>query len=77
MSEESSIEELQKEVWLTSDEAMRYFKISKNTMKKYLREGKLIGQKCGGWRIHRQLSDAMLTGVTNYISVAKNIGFMK
>ncbi|EKD25783.1 MAG: hypothetical protein ACD_79C01515G0006 [uncultured bacterium] len=57
-----SIEELSKEIWLTPEEAMLFYKIhSRNTFKKYIRNGILFfSDKMK--RVNREITDNMMTG---------------
>ena len=45
---------IDKDVVLTTKEAIKYLKISKPTFLKYIRLGKIKGVKAGsGWRVHQ------------------------
>ena len=45
---------MEKDVVLTTDEAIEYLKISKPTFLKYVRLGRIRATKAGnGWRVHQ------------------------
>ena len=54
---------MEKDMVLTTDEAMRYLKISKPTFLKYIRLGRFRATKAGkGWRILLSELNRFLTG---------------
>jgi len=45
---------LEKDIVLTTDEAIQYLKISRPTFLKYIRNGRIRATKAGnGWRVHQ------------------------
>jgi excisionase family DNA binding protein len=45
---------LEKDIVLTTDEAIKYLKISRPTFLKYIRDGRIRATKAGnGWRVHQ------------------------
>lgn len=57
---------MEKDVVLTTDEAIEYLKISKPTFLKYIRHGKIKAIKAGkGWRILQSELNRFLLGEVN------------
>lgn len=45
---------LERDIVLTTDEAIKYLKISRPTFLKYIRDGRIRATKAGsGWRVHQ------------------------
>ena len=65
---EKTLEEIHRAKWLTVSEASRYYKMSKKTLMKYIKLGRIVGHKLGDWLINRESSDEMIKN-TDFMSL--------
>ena len=69
-------EDIQSEKWITTEQALRYYKIkSVKTLRKYIERGMIVARKMGGLKIDRELTDARMNGTEqiDMIAIAKQL----